>query len=132
MLLPNRGTLRLPLPAEAVSPALDADGFPVKSAPAFAPPVPCSWRFDQFDATASTDGEASTARRLRLLLEWSEEALTAQQVLFQGQRWRVVEARPLRAVRKVLLLVRPAGYAEVPNQDDGPYAPPSGCTAPTF
>lgn len=105
MLLQNHDFLRLALPPEGdtAPAALDADGFPVARAPRFSDPVPCSWRYDTFDATAEADGEPRTAQGYRFLLEWSEEAQHAQQVLFQGQVLRVIEARPLRAVRKFLV-----------------------------
>lgn len=105
MLLPNHSPLEL-LRAER-SPRLDAEGFPTRSPERWSDPRPCQWRTDRFDASARLGGEATTTERWRILIEWDEAALGCERLRIQGKVLRVLEARPLRAVRKILFIAQP-------------------------
>lgn len=105
MLLPNSGTLQIAFP-KAVG-AFDADGFPVEGAPEWSEFVQCQWRTEEFDNAAVSEGEPYTNIRYRVLIEWDEDALDAERLLLNGVELSVKEARPLKAVRKVLFLATP-------------------------
>lgn len=112
MLLDNRGEVSFALlTAEAVStPALDADGFPVKTATAWSAPRLCSFRSSEYDQTARVGGEPVISSRWRILTEWCEDALCAERLRVGRVELRVIEARPLRAVRKVLFIATPYAH----------------------
>lgn len=109
MLLANRSSVCFALPTEEAvrTPALDADGFPVKPITEWSEGVPCTWRTSSFDQTDTTDGEPVTGVRWRILIEWDEWAMQAERLLLQGQELLVTEARPLQAVRKILFIAKP-------------------------
>ena len=102
MLLDNHSHIELLLPSDG-APTIDADGFPVRSSC----PIPCQWRYDKYDQQGRIGGEAETTKRLRILIELDECALLCERLRLNGEELRVVEARPLRAVGKALLIAQP-------------------------
>ena len=107
MLLDNRSTVQIARSQAVSTPSLDADGFPVSLGTEWDDPRSCQWRTSIFNATAISGGEPYTEVRYRVTIEWDEEALSARRILLGGNELQVIEARPLRAVRKVLFIARP-------------------------
>lgn len=106
MLLDNHSNIELLLPSTG-EPTLDSDGFPVRHVERWSCPIPCQWRYDKYDQQGRVGGEAETAKRLRILIELDECALRCERLRLNGEELRVVEARPLRAVGKALLIAQP-------------------------
>nr|WP_314648857.1 hypothetical protein [uncultured Porphyromonas sp.] len=106
MLLDNLSNIELLLPSDG-EPTLDSAGFPVRSEGRWSCPTPCQWRYDKYDQQGRVGGEPETSKRLRILIELDECALRCERLRLNGEELRVVEARPLRAVGKALLIAQP-------------------------
>lgn len=116
MLCDENGYIQLPEPgAMGLDKTLDADGFPVKHQTTWACPVPCQWRAKQWDNTGWSQGEPVVTSVYSILVEWFPDLPIPERVrllpnYYEGQadcsegiELQVIEARPLRAVRKYLI-----------------------------
>ena len=116
MLCDENGYIQLPeLTAKGADKTLDSEGFPVMHQIGWSDPIPCQWRTKLWDNTSRSQGESVVSSVYSILIEWLPSLPIPERVrllpnYYEGQadcsegiELQVIEARPLRAVRKYLI-----------------------------
>nr|DAK42408.1 MAG TPA: hypothetical protein [Caudoviricetes sp.] len=116
MLCDENGYIQLPeIAAKGAIKTLDDEGFPVKTLVSWSCPIPCQWRAKLWDNTSQSQGESVVSSVYSILVDWLPELPIPERVrllpsYYEGQadcsegvELQVIEARPLKAVRKYLI-----------------------------
>ncbi len=116
MLCDENGYIQLPeLTAKGADKTLDSEGFPVRPQVVWSDPIPCQWRTKLWDNTSRSQSESVVSSVYSILIEWLPSLPIPERVrllpnYYEGQadcsegiELQVIEARPLRAVRKYLI-----------------------------
>ena len=115
MLCDTNGYIQIPEDCGESVRTLDSDGYPVRYELSWSEPIPCQWRTKIWSNTSESQGEAVVYAQYSILIEWLPDLPTPERVRLldnhykgqasdsEGIELQVIEARPLRAVRKYLI-----------------------------